>query len=54
MNELIKYGNIYPGNGQAGWIYNIKGICPALVTMTNGAGKEPKVIVRIKDEQRRN
>ena len=42
-NKLIKVGNVYPKGGQAGFIYDGKGVCPTLVTFTGGGGKQPIV-----------
>lgn len=41
MNEIIRLGNIYPKNGQAGVVCDSEGICPTLVTFTGGGGKQP-------------
>lgn len=49
-NDMKKLGNIYPSNGQAGWIYSINGISPTMVTMDKGAGKETKIVIRNKSK----
>lgn len=49
MNEIIKLFNIYPSNGQAGWILSVDGICSTIVSVDGGMGKEPKILV-VKDE----
>ena len=41
MNKIIKLGNIYPKQGQAGVVLDTEGICPTLVTFTGGGGKQP-------------
>jgi DNA (cytosine-5)-methyltransferase 1 len=46
MNDLIKLGNVYPSEGQAGWIYDSNGISPTLVTFTGGGGKQPIILER--------
>ena len=45
-NKIIKLGNIYPSGGQAGEIYSVNGICPTIVTFTNGGGKQPIILVK--------
>lgn len=50
--ELIKLDNVYPNNGQAGWVYNEEGICPTLVTFTGGGGKQPIVKYKINNKNR--
>lgn len=52
MSKIIKLGNLYPSGGQAGWIYSPNGLCPTMVTMTGGMGKEPKVLVKINDKNK--
>lgn len=47
-NRLNKLGNIYPKNGQAGFVYDSRYLSPTLVTFIGGGGKEPIVFIKVR------